>query len=39
MLPAYPPFPACWNFPFQVAAIGSHTSNLISESAVGRAMP
>src|SRR6185503_3272993 len=38
MLPAKPPFPLPWNFPFQ-PALGIHTSNLISESAVGLITP
>jgi hypothetical protein len=38
MAPAQPPFPPCLNFPFQPAA-GSQTSNLISESEVGLAVP
>src|SRR5687768_9906073 len=34
MLPAQPPLPTAWNFPFQPDA-GNHTSILISESVLG----
>src|SRR5687768_8030638 len=34
IVPAHPPLPTAWNFPFQSVA-GSQTSILITESAVG----
>src|SRR5580704_7917230 len=34
MMPAQPPLPTIWNFPFQLSA-GSHNSILMSESAEG----
>src|SRR6187402_3942639 len=36
--PWYPPFPTPWNLPFHAPTGGIHTSNLISESLVGRAV-
>src|ERR1043166_6704890 len=35
IVPAYPPFPTAWNFPFHTALSGSHTSILTSESLDG----
>src|SRR3954471_18239568 len=36
--PWYPPLPTPWNLPFHASTGGIHTSNLISESLVGRAV-
>src|ERR1041385_341979 len=35
IVPAHPPFPTAWNFPFHTALSGSHTSILISEGPGG----
>src|SRR4051812_22644899 len=36
--PWYPPLPTPWNFPFHASDGGIQTSNLMSESLVGRAV-